>query len=96
MYIIIIYFKNPLPDVHVPCNGKFSWGANFFADFVDRLVSVKMKTMGVVTSCKKVNHTLELRLIEGTKVKIYFEGLQGDSAKISRYIVSLFYHYSDL
>ena len=33
-------------------------------DFVDRLVSTKIKTMGVVTSCKKVSRTLKLRSIE--------------------------------
>ena len=66
-------------------------------DFVDRLVSAKIKTMGVVTSCKKVSHALELRSIEGTKTKtakiIISEGLWGDFTKIctrekiSRYTV---------
>ena len=37
--------------------------------FVDRLVSAKIKTMGVVTSCKKVSHVLELRLMGGMKIK---------------------------
>ena len=55
-----------------------------FVDFSDRLVSVKIKAMGVVTSCKKVSCALELRLIEGTNiktVKISSEGLWGDSSK---------------
>ena len=35
--------------------------------FMNRLVSGKIKAMGVVTSCKKVSLALELRLSEGTK-----------------------------
>ena len=40
-----------------------------FMDFADWLVSPKIKNMGVVTSCKKVSRVLELRSIEGTKIK---------------------------
>ena len=40
-----------------------------FAVSVNKLVSVKIKTMGVVTSCKKVSRALELRSIESTKIK---------------------------
>ena len=55
------------------------WGANF-VDFADMLVSVKIKTMGVVTSYKKVSPTLELKSIEDMKIitaKMSSEGLRG-------------------
>ena len=52
----------------VPYSGKFSSSA----DFTDRLVSVKINTMGVVTSCKKVSLMLELRSIEELKPQKYF------------------------
>ena len=68
----------------IPYSGNFSQGANF-CRFADRLVSAKIQTMGVVTSCKKVSHVLELRLIKGTKIKntnISSEVLRGDSTKI--------------
>ena len=51
-----------------PYSGKFLRGANF-ADFTDRLVSAEIETMDVVTNCKKVSLQLELRSIEGTKLK---------------------------
>ena len=52
---------------------------------MDRLVFAKLKTMGVVTSYKKVSRALELRSIEGTKIKttkISSEGLRGNSTEI--------------
>ena len=56
-------------------------------DFADKLVSAKIKTMGMVTSCIKVSRILKLRSIEGAKIntaKIIFssEGRRGDSTKI--------------
>ena len=50
-----------------------------FVDFVDRLVSVKRKTMGVVTSCKKVSHALKLRSIE--------QGHQAQKLKSQKYLM---------
>ena len=60
----------------IPYSREFSQGVNF---------SAKTKTMGVVTSCKKVSRALKLRSINGTKIKtmkISSEGLRGDSANI--------------
>ena len=45
-------------------------GVKIFADFADSLVSVKIKTMGMVTSCKKVSHMHELRQSRARKFKL--------------------------
>ena len=68
------------------------WGA-YFQGFVDRLVSMKIKTVRVVTSCRKVSRQLKLRLIEATKIKtakVSFEGLRVTPRKLAPTIIS---HY---
>ena len=53
----------------IPFSAGNFFGVQIFTHFMDRLVSAKIKTMDMVTNCKKVSHVLELRSIESTKIK---------------------------